>query len=84
MISLKLRCANGHEQLIGTQGMTHEYVKQWGKLMDGTSDLFVRPIRDDEPTMIGRCGLCSAPVRAQVVETPDHSITARCHHRILQ
>lgn len=76
-LGLKLTCTNGHTQTIRTEGMSREWIEQWGKLMDGTSDFYVRPVMDGEATWIGHCRTCAARVKSEVVEVECGDQVAR-------
>jgi hypothetical protein len=70
-------CDAGHSQALEINGMSLEWAKEWAGLMDGTSRFYQRSPVGDPDSLIGKCGICRAPIKCSVkVDSTEERLSA--------
>lgn len=70
-------CDAGHSQTLQIDGMSLEWAKEWAGLMDGTSHFYQRSPVGDAQSLIGKCGICRAPIKCSVkVDRAEERLSA--------
>lgn len=77
-VRLTVRCARNHVQELVMRGVPDEqWMKIYCGLLDGTGDVYLRKPADDPGSIIGKCGLCGAQVKATFEVLPENLDTER-------
>ena len=75
-------CKQGHTQIITWYGQDESFVRNWAKLVDGTSPLYSFPPREDKYSVLGKCGICRSLLSSDIEdirsEVEAMALTAGC------